>query len=402
MWDILAGVLVGVVLGTASGLIPGIHANTMAGILLGAGAALVPVFGPAMVAVAMISALVTHTFLDAVPSTFLGVPDPDTAIAVLPAHALCMQGKGEEAVRISALGSALGAAAGAPLALIFVAVIPLVQGYIDWGIGILLVGVMGYLILREESPAWCAGIFIVSGILGLFSFTFSYVSGPTGSSAVLMPLLSGLFGVPLLLTAAQGPVPPQSYSGLDLGERELRKSAIGGTIAGTMVGWLPGLSNATANAVLASVVNYRDDGRSYLLATGAANTANAFLGIAAFYAVARTRNGVMAAIAGLEAPPVTVLLAGAALAALLAFLLCIWFSKKAGIMSGLDRRRLNTGVIVFLALLSLLLAGPFGIGILILATLVGLVPDLVNVPRVHCMGAVALPVILYSFGFPLL
>ena len=82
----------------------------------------------------------------------------------------------------------------------------------------------------------------------------------------------------------------------------------------------------------------------------------------------------MAAIAGLEAPPVTVLLAGAALAALMAFLLCIWFSKKAGIISGLDRRRLNTGVIVVLVLLTLLLAGPFGIAILILATLVGMVP----------------------------
>jgi putative membrane protein len=402
MWDILAGVLVGVLLGTVSGLIPGIHANTMAGILLGAGAALAPLFGPSMVAIAMISALITHTFLDAVPSTFLGVPDPDTAIAVLPAHALCMQGKGEEAVRISALGSALGAAAGAPLALIFVAVIPLVQGCIDWGIGILLVGVMGYLILREESPAWCGGIFIVSGLLGLFSFTFSYLGGPGGSSAVLMPLLSGLFGVPLLLIAAPGPIPPQSYSGLDLDEHELRKSAVGGTIAGTMVGWLPGLSNATANAVLASAVNYRDDGRNYLLATGAANTANAFLGIAAFYAVSRTRNGVMVAIASLEAPPVTVLLAGAALAALIAFLLCIWFSGKAGIISGLERRRLNTGVIVFLVLLSFLLAGPFGITILLLATLVGMVPDLVNVPRVHCMGAVALPVILFSFGFSVL
>ncbi|MBP1928553.1 putative membrane protein [Methanolinea mesophila] len=402
MWDILAGVLVGVLLGTVSGLIPGIHANTMAGILLAAGAALVPVFGPSMVAVAMISALVTHTFLDAVPSTFLGVPDPDTAIAVLPAHALCMQGKGEEAVRISALGSALGATAGVPLVLVFVGVIPIVQGYIDWGIGILLVGVMGYLVLREESPAWCGGIFIVSGILGLFSFGFSYLGGPGESSAVLMPLLSGLFGVPLLLTAAPGPVPPQSYSGLELGDRELRRSAAGGTIAGTMVGWLPGLSNATANAVLASAVNYRDDGRSYLLATGAANTANAFLGIAAFYAVARTRNGVMAAIAGIEPPPVTVLLAGAALAAMFAFLLCIWFSGKAGMLTGLDRKRLNTGVIVFLVLLSFMLAGPFGLAVLILASIVGFVPDLVNVPRVHCMGAVAVPVILYSFGLPLL
>jgi putative membrane protein len=36
--------------------------------------------------------------------------------------------------------------------------------------------------------------------------------------------------------------------------------------------------------------------------------------------------------------------------------------------------------------------------ILILATALGLVSHLVNVPRVFCMGAIIVPVILYSFG----
>jgi len=36
--------------------------------------------------------------------------------------------------------------------------------------------------------------------------------------------------------------------------------------------------------------------------------------------------------------------------------------------------------------------------ILIIATVLGLVPYLVNIPRVYCMGVIMVPVILFSFG----
>ncbi len=71
MIGILAGTLIGVVLGTISGLVPGIHVNTFAGVLLGFQFVLIPVMGPEILAATMIAALVTHTFLDSVPSTFL-------------------------------------------------------------------------------------------------------------------------------------------------------------------------------------------------------------------------------------------------------------------------------------------------------------------------------------------
>jgi len=95
MFEFLAGVAFGIILGMVSGLVPGLHANTMAGILLGMQALLLPYFGPLALAAVMFSALITHTFLDSIPSTFLGIPDADTALSVLPAHALCLDGKGE-------------------------------------------------------------------------------------------------------------------------------------------------------------------------------------------------------------------------------------------------------------------------------------------------------------------
>ena len=399
MISLLAGVAAGVVLGTISGLLPGIHVNTMAGGLLSLQVALIPVFGPEMLAAAMVAALVTHTFLDSIPSTFLGIPDADTAVSVIPAHALCLEGHGEEAVRISALGSAAGFLAALPVALALLVLAPLFQGYLDWGVAIILIGVAGYLVLFAESPLYAGLVFVVSGALGLFTFHFSFLgSGPFGFSGLLMPLLSGMFGISLLILSGKGAIPDQYFDGIQISRHGMVRSGLSGTIAGLVVGWLPGLSSASANAVVASVADYERDRRGYLFATSAANTVNAVAGLMAFYAIARTRNGVMVALAAIEVPPPAVLLASAACAAVCAYLLTIRLGSAAWRFAGIDRDGLTMGVIVFITLISFLLCGVFGLVILLFATLLGLVPRLLNIPQVFCMGAVTLPVILFSLG----
>jgi putative membrane protein len=209
----------------------------MAGGLLSLQVALIPVFGPEMLAAAMVAALVTHTFLDSIPSTFLGIPDADTAVSVIPAHALCLEGHGEEAVRISALGSAAGFLAALPVALALLVLAPLFQGYLDWGVAIILIGVAGYLVLFAESPLYAGLVFLVSGALGLFTFHFSFLgSGPFGFSGLLMPLLSGMFGISLLLLSGKGAIPDQYFDGIQISRHGMLRSGLSGTIAGLVVG----------------------------------------------------------------------------------------------------------------------------------------------------------------------
>ena len=401
LFSICCGAVIGIGCGVISGLVPGIHANTMAGVLLSLQALLLAWFDPVVIASAMFAALVTHTFIDCVPGTFLGIPDADTSLAVLPAHSLCLEGRGEEAVRISALGSAAGVALSLPLALAFVLVLPALQPGIDWGIGLIILAVAGYLIVVSESPEWALAVFGVSGALGLFSLRYSFLAWQVGGeSGVLMPLLSGLFGIAVLLRASHGVMPAQHFAGIDLPAGAVRRSSVLGSIAGALVGWLPGLSNATANALLTSVIGYDTNPREYILATSAANTVNAFLGLAALYAISRTRNGVMVALAAAEeVPPATAILLAGALAAVGAYLLTILLSSMAGWFGGVNVTALNRGVIVFVVLLSLFLCGPFGGLVLLLATAVGYVPSLVNIRRVYCMGAIMVPVMFYSFGF---
>ncbi len=400
MIEILLGTALGVVLGTASGIIPGVHANTLAGALLSLQVALLSFLGPVALAAAMFAALITHTFVDAIPSTFLGIPDTDTSLAVLPAHALCLQGNGEEAVRIAALGSACAMIIAIPLSVLCFFLLPALQPYFDWWIGILLIATVGFMIVTSESPAWALAIFSVSGILGLFALRYTFLSWHTigGGSAILMPLLTGLFGISVLLTASRGSLPEQVFRGIRMEDGTVMKCSLLGTLAGVAVGWLPGLSTASANGVLASVIGYEKDRRAYILATNAANTANAFIGLAALFALSRMRNGVMVALSELPLPSMSELMVTGVLAACAAYLITVRLSRSAHRLCGIDSLLLNRAVIAFVVLLCIVLTGPFGVVILLLATATGLVPYLVNVPRVYCMGAIMFPVMLYSFG----
>lgn len=400
MIEILLGTFIGVILGTLSGIIPGVHSNTLAGVLLSLQVAFLSFFSPLVLAGAMFAALITHTFVDSIPSTFLGIPDADTSLAVLPAHALCLEGNGEEAVRIAALGSACAMVIAVPLSILCFFLLPALQPYFDWWIGILLISTMGYMIVTSECPGWALALFSVSGILGIFALRYAFLSWHTlaGSSAILMPLLTGLFGISVLLTASQGTMPQQHFRGIRMEDRTIVNYSVVGTFAGVAVGWLPGLSTASANSVLASLIGYEKNRRTYILATSAANTSNAFIGLAALFALSRMRNGVMVALSELPLPTMSELTIIGVLAACAAYGITVGLSRSAGRFNGIDGKLLNRAVIVFIILLCIFLTGPFGVVILILATALGLVPHLVNIPRVFCMGAIIAPVILYSFG----
>ncbi|MDD4185799.1 MAG: tripartite tricarboxylate transporter permease, partial [Candidatus Methanomethylophilaceae archaeon] len=88
--------IIGAAIGTASGLIPGIHVNTLA-VLMAVGlpfttdalSGIVPAGQvPILMSSAVVSAAVVHSFTDFVPSVFVGAPDEDEILSLLPGHRL--------------------------------------------------------------------------------------------------------------------------------------------------------------------------------------------------------------------------------------------------------------------------------------------------------------------------
>src|SRR2546426_12501504 len=157
--------LVGYAAGLVTGLAPALHVNHVALLLLASRSAfeglVLAVFPSAgleeLIAILssfVMGAVVGHSFLDFVPSVYLGAPEEKTALSVLPGHRLLLAGEGHVAVRLAARGGVAGGAAAVALLLpppLFpgspVDAYERAKGFIAF----LLVGIASRLILSERA-----------------------------------------------------------------------------------------------------------------------------------------------------------------------------------------------------------------------------------------------------------
>jgi TctA family transporter len=105
--------------------VPGLHVNNVALLLVGAAGPLTAVLAaviptslvPLGLAALLLAAATAHTSTAFLPSVFLGAPEEDTALSVLPGHRMLRQGRGREAVALAAWGAFLGTLASLALLL---------------------------------------------------------------------------------------------------------------------------------------------------------------------------------------------------------------------------------------------------------------------------------------------
>ncbi|WP_439026385.1 tripartite tricarboxylate transporter permease [Haloarchaeobius sp. DT45] len=390
---LLASVLAGIALGTASGLTPGLHANNFA-MLLAAVAPAVPA-PPTVVVGAMLAAGVTHTFLDAVPSLALGVPDAAMATAALPGHKLVLAGRGREALRLSVLGSAGALVVSVPVAIPATAAMTAAYPTIRAHLSLVLAGVVVLTLATEETWRARVGGVVVLGLaggLGVVALPLEPVA-PLPTS-VLTPLFAGLFGAPVLLDALDGGgVPPQSGTGLLLAPRTVALATAAGALAGGAVGYLPGVSSAIAATAALAVLPGDAGDRGYVVATSGVNTANSVFALFALVALGTPRTGVLVAVDEVGGVPTlgTALLVVVFAGAVATGLVLTVGDRYLDVVGGLDPRRLSVAALGLLCGLSWLFAGWVGVLVFAVATGVGLVPTRLGTRRVYCMGVLLVP-----------
>ena len=403
---------VGVGLGTVTGLVPGLHVNSVAFVLVGVAPT---VDGPAAaVASAVLAAGVVHTFLSIVPGLVLGVPDAATAPGALPGHRLVLAGRGREAIRLSALGSGVALAASVAVALPLSRAVAAGREWLLAALPFLLAVIAGLLILAEPTRRGKAGgavCLAVATALGLLALDLP-ASGPLtpdGAASMLAPIFGGLFGAPILLDAldARGAIPPQDGTDLGLAPRGVARAALSGVGGGTLVGYLPGVSAGVA-AVLAlggaggSGPAGRGSDRAYVVATSGVDTATAVFAVASLAVLGAPRSGVTVAVAELGTGSGSVPgigLAGMLLVIVFAaglgvVLLVVLGDRYLSVVRRLPRRPLVVGVLGLLLALSVGFAGVLGGAVFCIAAVVGLLPPRVGARRVHLMGVLLGPVAL--------
>lgn len=127
--------------------------------------------------------------------------------------------------------------------------------------------------------------FALTGLLGWICF---HAQALTGGEYQLSPLLAGLFGLPIAITAwheaPTGPIPDAHP--IDI--RFERSYAILGAFAGCMTGFLAGLGSGSLVAMAGEITNTDED---YVLMSSAGNTTNELMALLLMLAAGMGRSG---------------------------------------------------------------------------------------------------------------
>lgn len=433
--------ILGVSIGIVTGLLPGLHVNNIALILLSLSGSIVAMCAPLfaygiseefiflLISGFIIAVSVSHTFHDVIPTTFIGAPEEDTALAVLPAHALLLEGREYEAVALSALGS-YGAIVvclilvypirfiiGSPLFLY--STLQEIMVWVLIAISILMLATEKARIdefgTKGKRPAiagmlFATFVFFLSGVFGLIILDFQ-LNSPVGLDApVLFPALAGLFGLPTLLNSlmTKPVIPDQEIKPLKLKTKQKKASilsVITGSLAGILVSIIPGITSSTGT-ILAMNAREGSGNEQTIVTLSSVNTASAFSVIMVLFIILRPRSGAAIAVNELVAVKewnaffiptdliyfLIFLILGGSLSYFLTIKIGKIFAKR---FSNVPYSLLVILTVAMITILVLLFTGLMGVLILIAATFIGFLPISWGVRRSHCMGLLLIPIILH-------
>lgn len=397
--EILFATFAGIATGIFTGLTPGIHINLVSVLVVSFSPFLLILFSPISLGVYIITMAITHTFLDALPGIYLGAPDESQVLNVLPGHRMLLAGEGHNAVKLTIIGS-FGCFL---LSLLFFPfTIYFMKGFystIEEYIGYILITLMCFMILREkklEKILKALLMFTMAGILGLIVLNIPTLNQP------LFSLLSGLFGLSILLTSLMDKtnIPAQNpEQELEIKKSVLAKSTFAGTGVATLAGFLPGFGSSQAAILGQQIVGDIGD-KGFLIMVGGINTVNMLTSIGAIYVLGKARNGAILAvnqiIGAIDLIEVIIFLMVLLIAGGIATILSLKISRMfSRLIVKVNYTMLVSIIMLFIVILTIYFDGILGLSILLLSTSIGFLATKLGVGKNHLMGCLLLPVILY-------
>lgn len=391
---LIAALLLGVLSGTITGLTPGIHINLVALFLVSLSTSVFLNINPIFLIVFIVAMSITHTFLDFIPSIFLGAPDEDTGLSILPGHKLLLQGKGYEAVILTLYGSMLAIPIILIFTPIFIYLLPKIFSSIQLIMFFILINIVVFSILTEKTSKFYAFlIFMLSGFLGITSLNL-----PINQS--LLPLLTGLFGSSSLITSIikKQKIPKQKITKLKEIKPKLKNPLLASILSAPLCSFLPSLGSGQAAVIGSTIISVEN--KEFLVLLGSLNTIVMGLSFVTLYSIQKSRTGSAVAVSQLiqnfNLSVLVIILLTIIISSLLAALLTIYISKIfAKRFLNINYSKLSIFILIFISAVVILFSGLLGFLVYLVATSIGLSAILTGIRRTHLMGGLMLSTILF-------
>jgi len=402
MFDFILISILGILVGLFSGLMPSMHVNTLIPLLFSLSLSLN--LSPYHSAVLIVSTAMSEIFFNFIPSIFLGAPEENTALSVLPGHKLLLEGRGYEAIKLTVIGG-IGSLILSLFLITFLSsyftyFYKITRPYIHFVISFVII----FMIFSERKPKKIissAFIVLLSGIFGLIVLNSQILP----QQQILFPVLTGMFGLSTLIISfsetSKIPKQEEDFS-LKISVFEIFKSIFLGSVAGLIVGFLPGVGISEA-AVIVQYLGGRGDARSFLVTLSGINVGNEVFSLISLYLVSNPRSGSSVAIQqilnNLNFYDVLLLIGVICLVSGISALLTLQLGKQIPkFLVKLDYKTLTLSIITFICAMVFICTGFKGLIVLFISTSIGLLCAHLEIKRSHCMGVLLIPTILFFSG----
>src|SRR3989338_2142220 len=354
---ILFSILTGILFGIITGLTPGIHINLIAAIIITSSYEILKILDPITIVITITSMTITHTILDIIPSTLLGIPNAENLTMLLPAHKLTIEGNAKTAINYGLLGSALGIIITIAFFPLTIIIIPIIYNKIKEYIGYILIIILSYVILKSKNKLISLAFFLITGIVGIISFNIKTIDQP------LLPMLSGLFGLSALILSIKNKIiiPEQKEANLEVSKKDIIKYSITTTLSSTLTNFLPGLTSSYT-ALISNKISKVKNQEHYIILSNAANSSAIIISFIALYTINKARSGAVATIQYL-----------------------------------INSINMSTLILIIsISLITLSIVTRFeGLIILIVTTSIGIIVEKLKVEKITLTGCLVVPVIIY-------
>lgn len=367
--------------------------------------------------VAMISA---YTICNTIPAVLLAAPDESALHTVLPGQKLLLVGRGREAVMLTAYGGACALMVLLICSPLMPRILPMLyrvtKDHSHW----MIWSIIAFMLLSEwPKPIppglppwqrlWLANkaatiglvVFILSGVLGFMLFFQSPLSSRNAFQS-LIPAFVGLFTLPGLLTNiwTDTKPPAQNSTPADYAVEipHIRQGILAGVAGGAFAAFVPVITGGIGG-MLAGHATAIKNRYAFLVSQGASKTMYYTGGVILFFIpnLYLSRGGGAAMLRACVSPYpahlywmviAAAVLGGAIALCILPLLtnLALKISQKWGY------RNISIISAIFIVILVTILSGVVGLGVMLVATGIGILPILYGTRRMNALGVILLPV----------
>lgn len=419
---IFAGALpaaaLGAIAGGTAGCIPALHVfNLLAVAAVLAPAAALPGIPSLWLDAAVAGMIVGWSLTNSLPAILLASPDESAMFATPPGHRYLMEGRGCDAVLLTAIGGAGGMGVLALASVFAPRLLPPIHSVLSPHYHWILWCVIAFLLLSEWPQGRTAAqppaerllsgnrnvlmgllTFLLSGLLGfILLYRPNLVHAPPGQT--LMPAFAGLFALPgLLMTLVSRvrPPPQKAEARHEASPRDLLHGIVSGTFGGMFAALIPVVSGGVGGLLAGHAATLRGD-RAFLVSQGASKTVYYAGALLLWFSpdLNVARGGGAAFLRGLHSPPADAfpaIVAALLVATATTLWLLPWLARA--LVHAMNRAGQAALSWMALALVVLIVASACGLaGLLILpvATAIGMIPLLFGGRRMNALGVILLP-----------